>query len=216
MPRCFRLGLTGGIGSGKSTVAQILLALGATVIDADAISRQTSGPLGAAIPAIRVAFGANAITTDGSMDRERMRALVFTDPGAKKRLETIIHPLVSQEIEAQFQRALAHGARCVVFDIPLLVESGHWQDRLDQILVVDCLVETQIARVMARSGMEEPAVRAIIQAQASRAQRLAVADHVIFNDGLTLEQLRLAVGKIAPLLQLVLLRWPSIDSLKSP
>jgi dephospho-CoA kinase len=199
MLRCLRLGLTGGIGSGKSTVAQMLLAQGATVIDADAISRQASGPSGVAVPAIRAAFGANAITTDGAMDRERMRALIFTDPGAKKRLEAIIHPLVSQEIEAQFQQALDHGAHCVVFDIPLLVESGHWKNRLDQVLVVDCLVDTQVTRAMARSGMDEATVRAIIQAQASRAQRLAAADQVIFNDGLTLAQLRLEVEKIAPL-----------------
>lgn len=199
MPRCLRLGLTGGIGSGKSTVAQILLSLGATVIDADAIAHQTSAPLGAAITAIRAAFGADAITADGAMDRDRMRARIFTDPGAKQRLEAIIHPLVGQEIEAQFQQAQAQGARCVVFDIPLLVESGHWRNRLDQILVVDCLVETQVARVMARSGMQEATVRSIIQTQASRAQRLAVADQVIFNDALTRAQLRLEIEKIAPL-----------------
>lgn len=132
------------------------------------------------------------------MDRERMRSLVFADPGAKKRLETIVHPLVGQEIEAQFQQAQAAGARCVVFDIPLLVESGHWKDRLDQVLVVDCAVDTQVARVMARSGMDAAAVHAIVQTQASRAQRLAVADVVVTNEGLTLEQLRLAVDKIAP------------------
>ena len=122
-----------------------------------------------------------------------MRALIFTDPRAKKRLEAILHPLVGQQIETQFQQAQSQHARCVVFDIPLLVESGHWKDRLDQLLVVDCLVETQITRVMARNGMDEAAVRAIIQSQASRAERLAVADQVIFNDGLTLEQLRLEV-----------------------
>ncbi|MBC7682970.1 MAG: dephospho-CoA kinase [Ferruginibacter sp.] len=199
MPRCLRLGLTGGIGSGKSTVAHMLLALGATVIDADAISRRTTAPLGAAIPAIRADFGSDFITADGAMDRERMRALIFTDPGAKKRLETIIHPLVGQEIEAQFQRAQAGGAHCVVFDIPLLVESGHWQDRLDKILVVDCQVETQVSRVMARSNIGEAAVRSMIAAQASREQRQKAADVTIFNDGLTLAQLRLEVKKIAPL-----------------
>jgi dephospho-CoA kinase len=199
MPGCLRLGLTGGIGSGKSTVALMLQARGAIIIDADAISRQTTAAGGTAIPAIRTAFGIEAITADGAMDRERMRSLVFTDPSAKKRLEAIVHPLVGQQIEAQFQRAQAGGARCVVFDIPLLVESGHWKDRLDQVLVVDCAADTQMARVMARSGMEEAAVRAIIQTQASRAQRLAVADVVILNDGLTLEQLRLEVEKVAPL-----------------
>lgn len=199
MPACLRLGLTGGIGSGKSTVALMLQARGAIIIDADAISRQATATGGAAIPAVRAAFGTDAITADGAMDRERIRKLIFTDPGAKKRLEAIVHPLVGQEIEAQFQRALAQAAHCVVFDIPLLVESSHWKDRLDQVLVVDCAVDTQVARVMARSGMAEAAVRAIIQTQASRAQRLAVADVVILNDGLTLEQLRLEVEKVAPL-----------------
>ncbi len=199
MPHCLRLGLTGGIGSGKSTVALMLLARGATVIDADEISRQATSALGAAIPAIRAAFGADYITADGAMNRDQMRALIFSDPGAKQRLESILHPLVGLEIEAQFQRAQASGARCVVFDIPLLVESGHWKDRLDQVLVVDCPIETQIARVLARSGMAEAGVRQIIQSQASREQRRAVADVVLLNEGLTLEQLRLEVDKIAPL-----------------
>jgi dephospho-CoA kinase len=106
---------------------------------------------------------------------------------------------VSQEIEAQFQQAQARNTRCVVFDIPLLVESGNWKDRFDQVLVVDCGIDTQVARVMARSGMDETTVRAIIQTQASRAQRLAAADVTILNEGLTLEQLRLEVEKIAPL-----------------
>nr|WP_315202295.1 dephospho-CoA kinase [uncultured Albidiferax sp.] len=198
MPRCLRLGLTGGIGSGKSTVALILQARGAIIIDADAISRQTTAAGGSAIPAVRAAFGNEAIGADGAMDRDRIRALVFADPVAKKRLEAIVHPLVGQEIEAQFQKAQDSGARCVVFDIPLLVESGHWKDRLDQVLVVDCAVDTQVARVMARSGMAEAAVRAIIQTQASRVQRMAVADVVIPNEGLTLEQLRLEVEKVAP------------------
>ena len=198
MPQCLRIGLTGGIGSGKSTVAQMLQDLGATVIDADAIARQTTAPQGSAIAAIRTSFGPEFITADGAMDRDRMRAAAFSDPAAKSRLEAIVHPLVGQAIEAQFRAAQAAGARCVVFDIPLLVESGHWRDRLDQILVVDCLVDTQIARVVARSGLNEATVRKVIQAQASRAERLAAADVVIFNDGLTLDQLRLEVQKIAP------------------
>ena len=177
----------------------MLQARGAIIIDADAISRQTTAAGGSAIPAVRAAFGNDAIGADGAMDRDRIRALVFADPAAKKRLESIVHPLVGQEIEAQFQKTQDSGARCVVFDIPLLVESGHWKDRLDQVLVVDCAEDTQVARVMARSGMAEAAVRAIIQTQASRAQRLAVADVVISNEGLTLEQLRLEVEKVAPL-----------------
>jgi dephospho-CoA kinase len=199
MPQCLRLGLTGGIGSGKSTVAEILHGLGATVIDADAISRQTTAAFGVAIPAIRAAFGDGFITADGAMDRDRMRALAFTDPAAKKRLEAIIHPMIGQEIEAQFTSAQAAGVRCVVFDLPLLVESGHWKDRLDKVLVVDCPTHTQISRVIARSGIQEATVRQIIHAQASRAERLAVADLVITNEGLTLAELRREVEKMAPL-----------------
>lgn len=197
MQHCLRLGLTGGIGSGKSTVAQMLHARGAQVVDADAIARQVTAPHGTAIESIRATFGPAFVTPDGAMDRDRMRALAFTDPDAKKRLEAIVHPLVGQGIEAQYQAAQAAGARCVVFDIPLLVESGHWRNRLDKVLVVDCLESTQITRVMARSPLTETAVRQIIQAQASRAQRLAVADAVIFNDGLTLAQLQQEVHQAA-------------------
>ncbi len=197
MQYCLRLGLTGGIGSGKSTVAQMLQTLGAQVVDADAIARQVTAPHGAAIESIRATFGPAFVTPDGAMDRDQMRALAFTDPDAKKRLEAIVHPLVGQDIEAQYQAARVAGARCVVFDIPLLVESGHWRSRLDKVLVVDCLESTQIIRVMARNQLSEPAVRQIIQAQASRAQRLAVADAVIFNDNLTLVQLQREVQKVA-------------------
>jgi dephospho-CoA kinase len=197
MQHCLRLGLTGGIGSGKSTVAQMLHALGAQVVDADAIARQVTAAHGTAIESIRTAFGPVFVTPDGAMDRDRMRALAFTDPDAKKRLEAIVHPLVGQGIEAQYQAAQAAGARCVVFDIPLLVESGHWRSRLDKVLVVDCLESTQITRVMARSPLTQATVRQIIQAQASRAQRLAIADSVIFNDGLTLAQLEQEVQKAA-------------------
>jgi dephospho-CoA kinase len=197
MQHCLRLGLTGGIGSGKSTVAQMLHARGAQVVDADAIARQVTAPHGTAIESIRATFGPAFVTPDGAMDRDRMRALAFTDPDAKKRLEAIVHPLVGQGIEAQYQAAQAAGARCVVFDIPLLVESGHWRNRLDKVLVVDCLESTQITRVMARSPLTETAVRQIIQAQASRALRLAVADAVIFNDGLTLAQLQQEVHQAA-------------------
>lgn len=193
-----RLGLTGGIGSGKSTVAQMLQALGAGLIDADAISRAATAANGKAIPAIRASFGAEFLTIAGALDRNKMRALAFSDASAKQKLEAIIHPLVGQEIENQFQAAQAAGKPCVVFDIPLLAESGHWRGKLDRILVIDCLVSTQISRTIARSQLSEAAVQQIIQSQASRAQRLALADAVIYNEGLSLAQLRQQVEQIAP------------------
>lgn len=197
MQGSFRLGLTGGIGSGKSTVAALLASYGAAVIDADAISRQTTASGGAAIETIRQIFGAAFITPAGALDRERMRAHVFQDPSARQQLEQIIHPLVGQETERQAQAALTAGCRCIVFDIPLLVESGHWRARLDQVLVVDCRTETQIARTMQRSDLSRDAVVAIITSQARRAQRLSAADLVLYNDGLTLEQLAQEVRQLA-------------------
>ncbi len=197
MQGSIRLGLTGGIGSGKSTVAALLASHGAAVIDADAISRQTTASGGAAIETIRQIFGAAFITPAGALDRERMRAHVFQDPSARQQLEQIIHPLVGQETERQAQAALTAGCRCIVFDIPLLVESGHWRARLDQVLVVDCRTETQIARTMQRSDLSRDAVVAIITSQARRAQRLSAADLVLYNDGLTLEQLAQEVRQLA-------------------
>jgi dephospho-CoA kinase len=185
-----RVGLTGGIGSGKSTVLQILAQLGAAAIDADAISRATTAAGGAAIAAIARNFGSDFIAADGALDRDRMRELAYADPQARKRLEDIIHPLVGQESARQVQAALDAGVPCIVFDIPLLVESGRWRAQVDRILVVDCSPETQVERVVARSGLEPQAIRAIMAAQAPRALRLAAADIVIFNDGISLDQLR--------------------------
>jgi dephospho-CoA kinase len=185
-----RVGLTGGIGSGKSTVLQMLAQLGAAVIDADAISRATTATGGAAIAAIAQRFGGDFITPLGALDRDRMRERAYADPAARRQLEEIIHPLVGQESERQVQAALAAGVPCIVFDIPLLVESGRWRERVDRVLVVDCSPETQVERVVARSGLRPEEVSAIIAAQASRGQRLAAADYVICNDGLSLEQLR--------------------------
>jgi dephospho-CoA kinase len=185
-----RVGLTGGIGSGKSTVLQMLAQLGAAVIDADAISRATTAAGGAAIPAIAERFGGNFITPEGALDRDRMREHAYADPLARKRLEEIIHPLVGSESARQVKAALEAGVRCIVFDIPLLVESGRWQSQLDRVLVVDCSPQTQVDRVVARSGLKVDEVRAIIAVQASRAQRLAAADLVICNEGLSLDQLR--------------------------
>lgn len=192
-----RVGLTGGIGSGKSTVLQMLAGLGAAVIDADAISRATTATGGAAIPAIAQRFGANFVQADGALDRGRMREHAYADPGARKALEEIIHPLVGQESARQVEAARQAGARCVVFDIPLLVESGRWRAQVDEVLVIDCSPQTQVKRVVARSGLKPEEVQAIIAAQAPRALRLAAADAVICNDGLSLEQLRDKVVQVA-------------------
>ena len=190
-----RLGLTGGIGSGKSTVAGLLARHGAAVIDADAISRQTTAPGGAAIAAIQQAFGPELITAEGALDRERMRALAFSDATAKQRLEQIIHPLVGQETQRQAEAAAHAGARCIVFDIPLLLESKHWRAQLDRVLVIDCRPETQIARVMQRSQLSRPEVERIMAQQAGRLQRLQAADHVICNDGDDLAALAALVAR---------------------
>jgi dephospho-CoA kinase len=192
-----RIGLTGGIGSGKSTVLEMLRELGAVPIDADAISRATTAAGGAAIAAIAQKFGADFITPDGALDRDRMRERAYAQPDARRELEQIIHPLVGAEIARQVEAAVAAGARCIVFDIPLLVESGRWRSQVDRVLVVDCEPETQVARVIARSGLAPDAVRAIIAAQAPRALRLAAADVVICNEGLTLGQLRNVVEQVA-------------------
>ena len=192
-----RIGLTGGIGSGKSTVAEMLRVHGATVIDADAISRGTTAAGGAAIAPIRAAFGESFIAADGALDRGRMRDASFSDPLARKKLEAIVHPLVAQESERQQERALHDGARCIVFDIPLLAESSRWRQRLDRVLVVDCPPELQIARVHIRSGLERDAVEKIIAVQATRAQRLRVADLVLFNGGGSLQALAVELGRLA-------------------
>lgn len=192
-----RVGLTGGIGSGKSTVLGMLADLGAATIDADAISRAATAAGGAAIPAIAQAFGADFVTPEGALDRARMRAHAYADPGARKRLEAIIHPLVGEETTRQVQAALAAGAGCIVFDIPLLVESGRWRSQVDQVLVIDCSPGTQVARVTARSGLKPEEVLAIIGSQAPRALRLAAADAVICNEGLSLDELRDNVVQVA-------------------
>lgn len=202
MARSKRLGLTGGIGSGKSTVAQILAASGAAVIDADALSRSLTATGGLALPQIADAFGADAIGSDGALDRAFMRTLVFQDPSARQRLEAIIHPLVGSLTERQALQAEASGARLLVFDVPLLVESGRWRPQVDAVLVVDCAEATQVQRVMARNQLERPAIEAIMAAQATRAQRRAAADCVIYNDGLDLAALREEVLSISAWLPL--------------
>ncbi|MEY4139046.1 MAG: hypothetical protein RLZZ371_1228 [Pseudomonadota bacterium] len=200
----FHVGLTGGIGSGKSTVAALLAKLGAAIVDADAIARSLTAPGGLAIAAIAQQFGPEFIAADGAMDRDRMRALAFSDPGAKKRLEAIIHPGVAEETQRQAQVAQDAGYRCVVFDLPLLVESSRWRQKVDHVLVVDCLAETQITRVMARNGLPRATVEAIMATQSSRQRRLQVADSVIFNDGLSLQDLSAEVAALAPRFKLSL------------
>ena len=184
-----RIGLTGGIGSGKSTVLQMLRERGAAAIDADAISRATTAPGGAALPHIASRFGPEFIGADGALDRVRMRERAYAHPESRRELEQIIHPLVGEEIARQVDAALAQGARCIVFDIPLLVETGRWRAEVDRVLVVDCEPETQVARVTTRSALAADQVRAIIAAQAPRALRLAAADLVVCNEGLSLEEL---------------------------
>lgn len=196
MQKTLRLGLTGGIGSGKSTVAQMFVAHGAALIDADQIARAVTGPGGAAMAAIAQTFGPEYVASDGAMDRERMRRLAFSDPTARARLEAIVHPCVTQENERRARDAIAQGSALLVFDVPLLVESGHWERRLDAVLVVDCKVETQVQRVMTRSGLERAAVEAIIAAQATRAARRGAADAVIYNDeGVSLVELQQQVAQ---------------------
>ena len=187
---CVRLGLTGGIGSGKSTVAALLVEFGATLIDADAISRASTAAGGSAIEAVRAAFGGEFITADQAMDRDRMRARIFADPTARTQLEAIIHPIVRAEIDQQLA-ALPRGV--AVLDLPLLAESSAWRERCDLIWVVDCAPETQIRRVMQRNGWPRSQVEAVLAAQASREQRLAIADCVIDNEGVTLAELGVQV-----------------------
>lgn len=175
----FRLGLTGGIGSGKTTVANFFAELGASIIDTDAIAHQLTAPNGDAIPIIELFFGGAAIQTDGALNRSYMRDCIFQDASKKKQLETILHPLI--RLEAERQALLAQG-NYLIFVVPLLFESGNWQNRVDQIAVVDCHVETQIQRVIQRNGLARVQVEAIIKSQATRSNRLAIADVVIDSE----------------------------------
>jgi len=193
----WRIGLTGGIGSGKSTVAGMLADKGAAVIDADAISRSLTTAGGRAMAAIAQTFGPRMLDAQGAMDRQAMREAVFQNPQAKQRLEAIIHPLVSQITAEQAQAAVQSGHRVLVFDVPLLVESGErWRKQVDRVLVVDCDAHTQRQRVVARSGLAIEEIDRIIALQATRAQRLACADLVIFNQGLGLSELAAQVAQV--------------------
>lgn len=191
----WRIGLTGGIGSGKSTVARLLQDLGASVIDADAIARDCTLAGGSAMPTVRETFGSGFVTADGALDRQRMREHVFQYPEVRQQLEAIVHPLVGAEI---LRQAAASTAGCIVFDIPLLVESPRWRPQLDRVLVVDCEPTTQHQRVRARNGWDDATIDAVIRNQSPRQLRLAAADAVIYNDGIGLDTLRHLVGQLAP------------------
>ncbi len=176
----FVVGLTGGIGSGKSTVADLFVAQGAALVDTDAIAHELTGPGGAAMAQLIAAFGPAVALPDGAMDRAAMRRLVFADPSAKARLESILHPLIRQ---LSAERCRAATAPYVILAVPLLLESGTYRERCDRVVVVDCPESLQIERVMARNGMSSEEVKAIMATQASRPQRLAAADDIVLNDG---------------------------------
>lgn len=178
----FSVGLTGGVGSGKSTVGGMLARRGAGIVDADAIAHELTQAGGAAIDAVRTAFGDAAIAADGSLDRSRMRARAFADPGDRARLEGILHPLIRAASNRRADELTSAGSPYVVFVIPLLVESGDARGRFDRILVVDCSEATQIARVCLRPGIDANVAHAILAAQATRARRLEAADDVLFNE----------------------------------
>ena len=187
--RALRVGLTGGIGSGKSTVASLLADGGATLIDTDAIARELTAPQGAALAAIAEAFGAHLIGADGALDRDAMRALVFRDASARQRLEAILHPMIGERAQERARAAERNRAELIVFDVPLLTESRRWRERVDRVLVVDCSEAVQEQRVAARPGWSVDAARRVIAQQAPRAARRAIADAVIFNDGIDLATL---------------------------
>lgn len=187
------IGLTGGIGSGKSAVAKLLVAHGAALVDTDAIAHALTAAGGAAMAALQREFGADIADASGALDRAKMRALAFADPDAKRRLEGILHPMIGDEARRLADEST--GA-AIVFDVPLLTESRPWRARCDRILVVDCSEQTQVARVMKRSGWSEAQVRRVIAGQAGRDARRAIADAVIHNDGVDLAAL---AGEVAAL-----------------
>jgi dephospho-CoA kinase len=177
------VGLTGGIGSGKSAAEKLFADLGAAAVDVDVIARELTGSGGPAMPALGAAFGPTMLAADGSLDRAAMRALAFADPEARRRLEAILHPLIREESERRCQQALAAGAPYVILTVPLLIESGDYRRRVDRVLVVDCDDEVRVARVAARSGLSRDEIERIMAAQCSRAERLTAADDIIENSG---------------------------------
>jgi dephospho-CoA kinase len=192
-----RVGLTGGIGSGKSTVAKLFLSCGARIIDADVISRKLTAAGGVAIPLIAKTFGPTFANKNGELNRDKMRHLIYSDSTARAKLEAIIHPMVAHEIKFQTNLAIEDQCKVVVFDIPLLVESAVWRMRVDHVLVIDSTSELQIQRVMARSGMTRSEIEKIVASQTTRHRRLRAADSVISNIALSLSQLANEVHYIA-------------------
>ena len=172
------IGLTGGIGSGKSTVADLFAAQGVAVVDTDLIAHDLTGPMGAAMPEILAAFGDSVRQPNGGLDRVAMRRQVFADPQVRQQLEGILHPRIRSEAERRCRLATTP---YVLLVVPLLIESGVYRDRVRRVLVVDCDEATQVARVVARSGLSPDEVRRIIDTQLARAERLAAADDVIVN-----------------------------------
>jgi dephospho-CoA kinase len=186
------IGLTGGIGSGKTAVSKLLANLGAGIVDTDQIAHQITGPHGQALPLLREQFGPEYIGDDGALDRAKMRSLVFDDPKARKLLEAITHPLIRQETFKLAHQLAQDGAQYLVFVVPLLIESGTWKGLIDHLVVMDCPVETQIERVMQRSNLSREEIERILAAQASREERLNQADSVIKNQG-SLQDLEIEV-----------------------
>jgi dephospho-CoA kinase len=187
------IGLTGGIGSGKSTVASMLVRRGAALVDTDAIARRLTLAGGAAMPALIAAFGAGIAAPDGALDRDAMRRLAFADSAVRHRLEALLHPMIGDEA---LREADATSARAIVFDVPLLTASSIWRGRVQRILVIDCSEATQVERVAARPGWTRGAAAQAIAAQSSRAERRAIADAVIVNDGIDLAALEHKVGAV--------------------
>jgi len=190
--RSYCVGLTGGIGSGKSTVARLLADHGAGLVDTDLIAHQLTSVSGRAMPALKEAFGLNAIAADGALHREYMRKLAFSDPTAKAKLEAILHPMIREEVGLQLSSVRADYALLVV---PLLVESKHYQSLCNRIIVVECPDDIQIRRVVARNGLSEAEVRRIMAAQSSPDARRAIADELVDNSG-SLEDLTFLVESL--------------------
>ena len=188
----FTLGLTGGIGSGKSTIANMFAELGVTLVDTDLIAHALTSENGTAIEAIKNAFGSEFILPSGEMNRVKMRQHVFAQANEKKRLEDILHPLIRQETEAQAQKSTG---LYTIFVVPLLVESGSWKQRVSRVLVVDCSEQTQVIRVMNRNGMTQEQILAIMRTQANRDQRLNAADDLIDSEN-TLDEIKIAVSQL--------------------